>query len=306
MLAAYNQRKKSRETFRRRMSQLVSAVDAHAREVSPPLIVIIDELDRCRPTYAIKVLEEIKHFFEVADVVFIIGLHGEQLARSVNAIYGPNFDSNDYLRRFFTRKYHLRRQSVVELCAATFEAWGVNSRKFAFPELSLSDGYAYTEPRAIGLILAQWDVSPREVLSVMDGLRLFAGGWEHADPIEPIAILSLLVQMVRGQELNFTQPKSLDHVLVKGWSTDPSSGERTRQNLSVNAYLSHLSPLAWQRMSDIEREQPSRDAARNYLVEWLQAEWRTRSNRSPNFPPHQSHIADYIPRVWDIARFVDE
>lgn len=52
----------------------------------------IDELDRCRPSYAIKTLEIIKHYFNIPGIVFIFALDMEQLKHSIATIYGQNMD----------------------------------------------------------------------------------------------------------------------------------------------------------------------------------------------------------------------
>lgn len=65
------------------------------------LVVLIDELDRCRPTYAIETLEVAKHIFNAKGVVFALGLHRQQLTASIKAVYGQDFDAVGYLERFF-------------------------------------------------------------------------------------------------------------------------------------------------------------------------------------------------------------
>ena len=65
-----------------------------------PLIFMIDELDRCKPVFALALLERIKHFFVVPNVHFVLGTHMGQLRNSVNAAYGPNIDANKYLQKF--------------------------------------------------------------------------------------------------------------------------------------------------------------------------------------------------------------
>lgn len=72
-----------------------------------PLVVFIDELDRCRPLYAIELLEVAKHLFSVDGVVFVFGVNQEQLKHSVSVVYGTDFDSADYLRRFFDWEFVL-------------------------------------------------------------------------------------------------------------------------------------------------------------------------------------------------------
>jgi hypothetical protein len=74
---------------------------------SLPVIVIIDELDRCRPNYAVEVLEAVKHFFQTKNFVFIISSDTEQLQHSIKTIYGSNFDSYRYLKRFFDQEAKL-------------------------------------------------------------------------------------------------------------------------------------------------------------------------------------------------------
>lgn len=65
------------------------------------LVVLIDELDRCRPPYAIETLEVAKHIFNANGVVFALGLHRQQLTASIKAVYGQDFDAQGYLERFF-------------------------------------------------------------------------------------------------------------------------------------------------------------------------------------------------------------
>lgn len=71
------------------------------------LVFFIDELDRCRPTFAIELLEVIKHLFDIDNCVFIISIDKEQLSHSVSTIYGNNMDTVGYLRRFFDLDYRL-------------------------------------------------------------------------------------------------------------------------------------------------------------------------------------------------------
>lgn len=73
-----------------------------------PYVYFIDELDRCNPTFAVKVLERIKHLFEVPNVVFVMSVDKKQLALSINGFFGSEqFDSNEYLRRFIDIEYNM-------------------------------------------------------------------------------------------------------------------------------------------------------------------------------------------------------
>ncbi|MCD9514946.1 P-loop NTPase fold protein [Photobacterium carnosum] len=77
-----------------------------------PIVVLIDELDRCRPTYAINMLEVIKHFFNTRYFVFVVATDTTQLCESIKAVYGNNFDSKTYLKRFFNRTAELASPDI--------------------------------------------------------------------------------------------------------------------------------------------------------------------------------------------------
>ena len=101
------------------------ALKALAKGLEKPLVVMIDELDRCRPSYAVELLEVAKHLFAVGDanVVFVLAVHRAQLVHSVKALYGSDFDAEGYLRRFFDLDFRLpessRGQFVQDLLTTT-------------------------------------------------------------------------------------------------------------------------------------------------------------------------------------------
>ena len=83
-----------------------------ARSVLAPsgqgvLVVTIDELDRCRPTYAVELLEVAKHLFNVERIVLVLAINRKELAHSVQALYGDRFDALGYLRRFIDVDFKL-------------------------------------------------------------------------------------------------------------------------------------------------------------------------------------------------------
>ncbi len=75
---------------------------AEVSEKGKPLVFIIDELDRCSPSYAVEVLEKIKHLFNIPNIVFCLSIDKEQLKKTIQGHYGAyNFNAEEYLRRFF-------------------------------------------------------------------------------------------------------------------------------------------------------------------------------------------------------------
>jgi len=89
-----------------------------------PLIFFIDELDRCRPTYAVELLERIKHLFNVSGIIFVLVLDKDQLAHSIKSLYGVGMNVDGYLRRFIDLNYQLPRASISEFCNYLFHEFG--------------------------------------------------------------------------------------------------------------------------------------------------------------------------------------
>ncbi len=65
------------------------------------LVLFIDELDRCKPDYAVKTLERIKHYLTHDRVTVVFSTNLEQLQHNVHNFYGQQFDAYAYLQRFF-------------------------------------------------------------------------------------------------------------------------------------------------------------------------------------------------------------
>lgn len=80
-----------------------------------PAFILVDELDRCRPSYAVEMLETIKHIFDIPGVVFVVGTDTDQLQHAVKAIYGEGFDARTYLGRFFNSRCTLEIPSFENL-----------------------------------------------------------------------------------------------------------------------------------------------------------------------------------------------
>ena len=65
------------------------------------LIVFVDELDRCSPSYAVRLLERIKHYFENENITFVFSVNIFELQYTIKKFYGNEFNGARYLDRFF-------------------------------------------------------------------------------------------------------------------------------------------------------------------------------------------------------------
>ncbi len=93
----------------KRLKEIRGTIERIVASLKPekPLIILVDELDRCRPSYAIEFLEVAKHLFDIDNIIFVVGINQTQLRHAVGALYGNLFDSEKYLRRFFDHTFSL-------------------------------------------------------------------------------------------------------------------------------------------------------------------------------------------------------
>lgn len=76
------------------------------------LVIFIDELDRCKPTYAIKLLERIKHYFNQEQITFVFSTNIKELSKTVCNYYGQGFSADRYLDKFFNLKLQLPKVNI--------------------------------------------------------------------------------------------------------------------------------------------------------------------------------------------------
>ncbi|MDE2695521.1 MAG: P-loop NTPase fold protein [Chloroflexota bacterium] len=111
-LDAYQEKRAAKEDLRKSLELLAS--DVHD-ETGQPLVFIIDELDRCRPPFAIELLERVKHIFDVPNIVFVFGINRGELVKSLESVYGE-IDAGTYLRRFFDMEFVVPEPDPNRFC----------------------------------------------------------------------------------------------------------------------------------------------------------------------------------------------
>ena len=96
--SVYKESKDSVQGFRENLQTMAKKVsEGHENK---PVLIMIDELDRCRPSYAVELLEVAKHLFSVDRIIFILAINRTELSHSVKTLYGQKFNANGYLNRF--------------------------------------------------------------------------------------------------------------------------------------------------------------------------------------------------------------
>lgn len=116
----YTEKCNTLEEFRNAMIDLVESCDS-----DKPLVFIVDELDRCNPAFAVKVLERIKHLFSIPNMVFVLSIDKKQLCNSIRGYYGSDLiDAEEYLKRFIDIEYLLPDPDLDKLCNYLFDVYG--------------------------------------------------------------------------------------------------------------------------------------------------------------------------------------
>ncbi len=95
------------DSFKKLLHESVDSLKIKKLGYRLPLFVFIDELDRCRPTYAIEFLEHVKHIFSIEGIVFVVGTDTNQLGNAICSIYGQGVNCDSYLRKFIDQTFHL-------------------------------------------------------------------------------------------------------------------------------------------------------------------------------------------------------
>lgn len=118
----YTDKKKTIKEFRSELEKFIETTESQK-----PLVFIVDELDRCRPNYSVEVLEQLKHFFSVTGIVFVLSIDKNHLASSIKGFYGSDkINTDEYLRRFIDLEYSIPKPSNKVFCEYLFDYYEFN------------------------------------------------------------------------------------------------------------------------------------------------------------------------------------
>lgn len=147
----------------------IGSVVGQGSGISKPTFVIIDELDRCRPSYAVEMLEAIKHIFDIPGVFFIIATDTEQLQHAIKVVYGDGFDAQTYLSRFFDSRFSLRQPSLRGLIETHCNIDALSSTFLGKQQIQI---WPKSEDQLANVIsvLDAFKLSPRRAIHIVNGI----------------------------------------------------------------------------------------------------------------------------------------
>lgn len=102
LIQEHSRKENELATLKGRLSEFPQLLSIGSEEKNASkLVVVIDELDRCRPDFALGMVEAVKHFFGAENVHFVLVTNREHLVRSVEHRYGSFKAADEYLRKFY-------------------------------------------------------------------------------------------------------------------------------------------------------------------------------------------------------------
>lgn len=195
----YVESKQSIHKFREELALFAKALTERGDPASP-LVIVIDELDRCRPDYAIKILETVKHFFAVQGVFFVIATDSKQLSNAIRHVYGLDVASEDYLRRFFDLSISMPLPSTEQFVPAQFARFGLDE----FFKARTHHELRYDREQAIAALVAMFNAtncSLRDQMKCMTLLTISLRSIEENNYVHPLLLCTLIVLRVKRQRL---------------------------------------------------------------------------------------------------------
>jgi hypothetical protein len=167
----YEDGKSEIEEFRKTLASLAQQVASTRDDSLAKVVIIVDELDRCRPIYAVQLLERIKHLFDVPGLVFILGIDRAQLQHSICALYGTKFDARGYLKRFIDLDYRLPDPEPRNYCNFLFERFEIGAA-ISKRESNRRDSELVNLNSFLGCLMSAARMSLREQEQIIAKLRV--------------------------------------------------------------------------------------------------------------------------------------
>ena len=184
------------ESVRVKLQRAAAAVRRRRTgQSSGRFVVVVDELDRCRPDYAVRFLEIVKHVFEVEYVTFVLAANSTELAHAMRGVYGDDFDGESYLERFFDIRLHLpegTREHFVGRVVNDARFLQQSERARPLDEL---DG-SFTAEEVVAYMLRHSALSLREVHKTLKHIQVLLLFYRL--PLAPFILTALVLATLRS------------------------------------------------------------------------------------------------------------
>ncbi len=234
----YDKKKNGVNAFKKDLEKFVAGQNA-----GMPLLFIIDELDRCRPDYAVSILEQIKHFFSVPGIVFILSIDKIQLGHAIRGVYGSEqLNAEEYLSRFIDVEYSIPVPSTKNFCQYLYNYYNFNEfinsdnrQRHSVFSNDQSDIIDFSH-----FLFEKWNLSLRRQSKLFAYARLVLTGYNSNSYIFPTLLISLICMKYIKPEL-YTNIKnyslSLEELFAELQGFFPKNEQRHNRNNSATQAL---------------------------------------------------------------------
>lgn len=163
-------------------------IDSILPEHGDRLVIIIDELDRCNPKFAVKLLERIKHYLYNDRIKFVFSVNLAELQQTIKHYYGENFNAGKYLDRFFDLRISLPP---------------VNTNKY-YESIGFYNSSSVMD-KSISLVISKYGLQLREIAKFITIVRAATSEYERIKdylfPQTKQFLLQVIVPMAIGLKL---------------------------------------------------------------------------------------------------------
>ena len=239
-LNAYGDHTKTFAQFRKQLSTLPQELHKKLNKGSTDiidhnnpksLVIIIDELDRCKPPFAVHLIETIKHFFSVNSVIFVLAMNKKQLQNAIKGVYGPETDAKTYLQKFISIETILPKNKDLKTGTVVHYA----EKLFKHHEFSLLERFGSDGLQQLYIIpLSQhFQLSLRQIERVFTYIALFYICYPKVEPLPIVSILATLKVVDHSffnKLLQLTDETAIDELIKTAPWRNPDLIEESEKN----------------------------------------------------------------------------
>ena len=238
IVTQFNKEFESLNAFRAELTEAVKLLPhpTPTADQKANLVFFVDELDRCRPTFAIQLLERVKHLFDIENIVFILSIDKKQIEASIKAVYGSEINAPEYLRRFFNLEYRLPVADTTRYIDSLITRFNLDP-VFAGRAEQHPSQFRYDREHIVtylNFLANAMGLSLRAIERCMTRLRIIMDGVTNNHYLYPVLVVLLIV-------LHSNQPDLYDGII---------SGDTSPEDI-----IQHLTSLVRGQLKEEPEEQ---------------------------------------------------
>lgn len=168
-------------------------------------VIVIDELDRCKPIYAIELLETIKHFFGVKNIIFVFLVNKKQLQSIVSTSYLQDDECSEYFEKFFDIQFNLPELEYEDFIQIEYDkynqpqTYGVNNENISEDNIKI---YESIFLEAFSSNCDSSIVSPRNFIKSFKKFRILLTSLSDEERACYPLMIVLILYFIREEFLN--------------------------------------------------------------------------------------------------------